>query len=59
MRLPFVGAPRLPPYARKYPMGPYRVGEMLLYTNRGIGMLPPRIRFLCRPEITTFTLYPR
>lgn len=59
VRLPFVGAPRLPPYARRYPMGLYRVGEMLLYTNRGIGMLPPRIRFLCRPEITAFTLYPR
>ena len=40
-------------------MGLYRVGEMLLYTNRGIGMLPPRVRFLCRPEITAFTLYPR
>jgi predicted MPP superfamily phosphohydrolase len=43
----------------KYPMGLYRVGEMLLYTNRGIGMLSPRIRFLCQPEITAFTLYSR
>lgn len=58
VRLPAIGAPRLPPYARKYPMGLYRVGEMLLYTNRGIGMLPPRIRILCRPEITAFNLYP-
>jgi uncharacterized protein len=59
VRLPIVGAPRLPPYARRYPMGLYRVGGMPLYTNRGIGMLPPRVRFLCRPEITAFTLYPR
>lgn len=59
VRLPVIGAPRLPPYARKYPMGLYRIGEMLLYTNRGIGMLPPRVRILCRPEITAFTLYPR
>lgn len=41
------------------PAGLYRVGELLLYTNRGIGMLPPRVRFLCRPEITAFTLYPQ
>jgi len=32
---------------------------MMLYTNRGIGMLPPRVRFLCRPEIIAFTLYQR
>jgi len=31
VRLPFVGAPKL----------------------------PPRVRFLCRPEITAFSLYPR
>jgi predicted MPP superfamily phosphohydrolase len=56
VRLPLVGAPVLPRYARKYPIGPYRVGDMLLYTNRGLGMLPPRFRFLCRPEITVLDL---
>ena len=29
---------------------------MILYTNRGIGMIAPRLRFNCRPEITVFTL---
>jgi predicted MPP superfamily phosphohydrolase len=28
---------------------------MFLYTNRGIGT-HPRLRILCRPEITVFTL---
>jgi predicted MPP superfamily phosphohydrolase len=27
-----------------------------LYVNRGVGMLAPTFRFLCRPEITIFTL---
>jgi predicted MPP superfamily phosphohydrolase len=56
VRLPFIGAPYLPPYARRYPCGLYEVDGMLLYTNRGLGMFPPHIRFLCRPEITVFTL---
>lgn len=56
VRLPFVGAPVLPEYARRYPSGLYGVGNMLLYTNRGLGMLPPRFRLLCRPEITVLDL---
>jgi predicted MPP superfamily phosphohydrolase len=54
--IPFLGPPILPKWARKYPSGLYRVGEMLLYTNRGVGMTSPFIRFNCRPEITVFTL---
>jgi predicted MPP superfamily phosphohydrolase len=56
VRVPFVGAPRLPRYGRKYPIGLSQVGSMRQYTNRGIGMLPPRVRLNCRPEITIFTL---
>ena len=58
VRFPLVGAPVLPRYARKYPLGAYRIGDMPLYTNRGLGMLPPRFRFLCRPEITVLDLNP-
>ncbi len=54
--VPFLGPPILPEWARKYPSGLYRVGEMFLYTNRGVGMTSPFIRFNCRPEITVFTL---
>jgi uncharacterized protein len=56
IRLPALGAPVLPPYGEKYPAGLYRVGDMLQYTNRGLGMIPPRVRLNCRPEITTLTL---
>jgi uncharacterized protein len=32
------------------------VGDMLLYTNRGLGTVAPHVRLHCRPEITVFTL---
>ncbi|HEY5158857.1 MAG TPA: metallophosphoesterase [Anaerolineales bacterium] len=54
--LPFVGPPYLPPGGQKYYDGLYQVGTMLQYTNRGVGMIAPFIRFNCRPEITVFTL---
>jgi predicted MPP superfamily phosphohydrolase len=54
--MPFYGPIVLPQYARKYPRGLYRVEDMLLYTNTGIGMTGPRVRFNCRPEIVVFTL---
>ena len=56
VRLPLIGAPYLPPYGRRYPCGLYEVNGMLQYTNRGLGMFPPHVRFLCRPEITVFAL---
>jgi predicted MPP superfamily phosphohydrolase len=54
--LPFIGAPILPRFGEKYPSGLYDLGGMFQYTNRGLGTVPPRIRFNCRPEITQFTL---
>jgi uncharacterized protein len=54
--IPFYGAPVLPHLGEKYPSGLYRVGEMWQYTNRGVGMIDPAVRFNCRPEITVFTL---
>ncbi len=54
--IPFFGAPILPRLGQKYPSGLYKVGEMWQYTNRGVGMLDPAVRFNCRPEITIFTL---
>jgi uncharacterized protein len=55
--LPFFGAPILPMLGFKYPRGLYRVGTMYQYTNRGIGMIAPTVRFNCRPEITLLTLH--
>jgi predicted MPP superfamily phosphohydrolase len=54
--MPFIGPLQLPLYAKKYPLGRYRVGQMTQYTNRGIGMLQPHMRLNCRPEITLYTL---
>jgi predicted MPP superfamily phosphohydrolase len=53
--LPLLRYPFLPKLSRKYPDGLYRVGELSLYTNRGLGS-HPRFRFNCRPEITVITL---
>ncbi|MEJ5224517.1 MAG: metallophosphoesterase [Anaerolineales bacterium] len=57
VNLPLVGPPVLPRLGRKYPSGLYRVGEMYQYTNRGIGMTPPFVRFNCPPEMTIFHLH--
>ena len=46
----------LPPFSQRYTSGFHEVGGMLQYTNRGLGFVHLRARFLCRPEITVFTL---
>ena len=56
VRLPGIGAPILPILGRKYPMGRYRVGNLQLYTNRGLGVIDPPVRWNCPPEITLVTL---
>ena len=56
IRLPFVGALQLPYLGEKYPIGQYQVRDMIQYTNRGVGMIPPTVRFGCPPEITVLTL---
>jgi uncharacterized protein len=55
VKLPFMKR-ILPPLAYKYPIGQYKVGNMIQYTNRGLGMSGLPLRFNCRPEITVFTL---
>ena len=54
--IPGIGAPWLPPLARKYPRGMYRVGRTVLYTNIGVGTIRAPIRINCQPEITLITL---
>ncbi len=56
INIPLLGPPVLPPLGRKYPAGVYKVNGMWLYTNRGLGMMSPRVRMNCRPEITVLTL---
>ena len=57
--LPGVGPLVLPPKGLKYHTGRYQVQDMTLYTNRGVGMVRPYVRFNCRPEIAVFTLEAR
>jgi predicted MPP superfamily phosphohydrolase len=58
VRLPFLGAPILPYMGTRYPIGLQRVPGTLtqVYTNRGIGMVQPAVRFNCRPEVTILRL---
>jgi uncharacterized protein len=46
----------LPPFSQRYTSGLHEVGSMIQYTNRGLGFVHLRARFLCRPEITVLTL---
>jgi len=54
--IPGIGAPWLPPFARKYPRGQYRVGPLPLYTNIGLGTIRLPVRLNCPPEVTLVTL---
>jgi predicted MPP superfamily phosphohydrolase len=56
VRLPGQGAIILPPHGRKYDQGLYKVRDMWLYTNRGIGLGPVPYRLNCPPEVTEITL---
>jgi predicted MPP superfamily phosphohydrolase len=56
VRLPFYGPVDLPRLGRKYPEGLRRIGNLWLYTNRGLGTSVLPVRFNCRPEITLLTL---
>ena len=56
IKLPLIGPPVLPWLGRKYPAGLYRVADLQIYTNRGIGLIAPAVRFNCPPEVTVLTL---
>lgn len=56
IRIPGIGALILPYLGRKYDIGLYRVNDMLLYTNRGLGVISEPVRYNCPPEITQFIL---
>jgi predicted MPP superfamily phosphohydrolase len=57
VRLPGIGALVLPEMAEKYPLGLNRVGALQVYTNRGLGVINPPVRFNCPPEVTFVTLF--
>ncbi|MCH6265711.1 metallophosphoesterase [Neobacillus citreus] len=59
VKLPFIGALVIPPFAKIYQEGHYIVcggHELNLYVNRGIGTTRLPFRFMAKPELTVFTL---
>ena len=57
IRIPLLPPLYLPPLARKYILGEYKVGSLPLYTNAGLGTVEVPLRFNCPPEITLLTLH--
>lgn len=49
-------APLRGPNSLKYPVGLYKIGNMIQYTSKGLGTNSFRIRINCKPEITILTL---
>jgi uncharacterized protein len=56
MVIPGFGTPFRGSEFRKYPLGEYNVGNMVQYTNRGLGTNVFWIRINCPPEITIMKL---
>jgi uncharacterized protein len=56
VRFPFLPPIYLPHLAKKYYQGLYKIGDLTLYTNRGLGTIVVPVRLNCPPEITWITL---
>ncbi len=54
--IPGFGTPVRGSGFKKYPLGQYLVGNMLLYVNRGLGTNSYWVRINCPPEIAVITL---
>lgn len=56
VRLPLAGPLFLPELAKKYVWGLYKISNLTLYTNPGLGTVNIPVRMNCPPEITLLTL---
>jgi predicted MPP superfamily phosphohydrolase len=58
VRIPFYGSPirAFLRIGKKFYAGLNRYGDFYIYTNRGLGTSPLRIRINCRPEVSRFKL---
>jgi uncharacterized protein len=56
IRVPGLPPLFLPELAKKYVWGLYKIGDLTLYTNAGLGTVDIPIRFNCPPEITMLTI---
>jgi uncharacterized protein len=56
IRLPLTPPLYLPPLGSKYFGGLYKIRELTLYTNVGLGTITVPVRLNCPPEVTLITL---
>ena len=56
VRFPFMRPLYLPPLAKKYVWGLFKIQGLTLYTNAGIGTVELPVRWNCPPEITFITV---
>jgi len=59
VRFPFLPPLYLPALAKKYIRGLYKIRDLTLYTNIGLGTVRIPMRFNCPAEITLLTIRPR
>jgi len=63
IRIPYYGAiVTFSKYGKKYEAGEFKIGNTILYVNRGIGTEGRslmKMRFFCKPEITLFNIAAR
>jgi uncharacterized protein len=57
VRIPGIGSVISPHLGHKYDQGLFRVREMWLYTNRGLGEISVPVRLNCPPEVTEIVLH--
>ena len=55
LRIPVLGPLMLPVDDKSHDQGIFKVGDGMMYVSRGVGA-KLRVRFRCRPEVTTFVL---
>jgi predicted MPP superfamily phosphohydrolase len=56
IRFPLIRPLYLPEMARKYFLGLYKIGNLILYTSPGVGTIGVPVRLNCPPEVTLLTL---
>jgi uncharacterized protein len=56
VRIPGLPPPIVPRYSRRYPEGLRRGPRHLVYTTRGVGMVGPKFRLFCPPEVAILRL---
>jgi predicted MPP superfamily phosphohydrolase len=56
VRIPLIHPLYLPPLAKKYVRGLFKIRELTLYTNAGIGTVDLPVRWNCPPEVTLITV---